>query len=974
MLNNQILYLWHYQAPEFLAKFAQALNQPNLNPVLFNIWGMAGVGKTTLLERIEIDYERQANSISITFGVTEGIDTILNFMAKIYAELNKQIYIPSSDRENLFTQPSSFISVYQEYQQTLERLKNIPVTGKVLVEPEQLDLVKLAVRSSLYGWRSPQLQQILQQHPATADRPDLQELMLAPLPRLTQAFTESLHQKAEIPIVLALDNYDRASPDINIWLREHLLASSNWQSEYKIRIVVASRRCLLDQKPWQQLQRDRDLIYQLPLNEFNKEQTRVYLQQNFPLQPFELQQIYRITKGLPYYLNWIRCEREAGKEVNFFRSQQTIAHLLLHNFNSSQKQVLQLAACCRWFNRALIRNLLNDRELRFHAIVDENVDWFEWLIQCNFIELFAGHYCLNDAVRDVLRLSLLQNDRELFYRIHAWLANYFERLANREVAPDRAVIIKYENPDWCQYTSEYLYYSLFARTTDVQVNFISHLFASYYFDRSHLVQVPYLAIASELNENHSLLSHETRKFLSRIAPAIEFGWLVLEANPIDFETLAGYGFEPSQIEVTLQTCDFYVTSLNGLAKFAALLYKSRRCLPHERLELLLLALEEGKQIADVTAPEFSSNLFAGELATALYSLGCYQAAIVCYEKALAFQPENDTIWWKRGMALYKLEHYEQAIASYNQALKLHPQQEEFWYNRGLALRKLKLYAEAIESYQRAIELQPNRADFWNSYGIAMRKIGRLDEAMYCYNKAIELNPNNPNSWYNRGIALDDLSAYTEALVSYDRVLELAPNDCETWYNRGITLRKLRRYEEALASYEKALEFNILDASAWYNRGYVLDELERYEEAIASYDKALEIEPDDFSTWYNRALALRQLERHEEAIASFERAIELQPNKHKAWYNQGLALRELGRLDEAIFSLNKATELQPSDPSIWYNKACCYALQGNLDLALTNLEQAINLSPNECREMASTDPDFNSLRTNPKFQDLINASF
>lgn len=59
---------------------------------------------------------------------------------------------------------------------------------------------------------------------------------------------------------------------------------------------------------------------------------------------------------------------------------------------------------------------------------------------------------------------------------------------------------------------------------------------------------------------------------------------------------------------------------------------------------------------------------------------------------------------------------------------------------------------------------------------------------------------------------------------------------------------------------------------------------------------------------------------------------------------------------------------------YFNKACAYALQENIPLALAieNLKQAINLN-SECLEMAKTDTDFDKIRRDRRFIDLLNQS-
>ncbi|NET60559.1 MAG: tetratricopeptide repeat protein [Symploca sp. SIO2E6] len=72
----------------------------------------------------------------------------------------------------------------------------------------------------------------------------------------------------------------------------------------------------------------------------------------------------------------------------------------------------------------------------------------------------------------------------------------------------------------------------------------------------------------------------------------------------------------------------------------------------------------------------------------------------------------------------------------------------------------------------------------------------------------------------------------------------------------------------------------------------------------------------------------------------------------------------------IASYDRAIEIKPDDGAAWYNKACCYGLQNNIDLAIQNLQQAINLNPDKYREMAKTDSDFDNIRSEPRFQELI----
>ncbi|MEH2273541.1 MAG: NB-ARC domain-containing protein [Nostoc sp.] len=77
-------YISRKQAHDFLAKFAKALVvSPESNPLLFQVYGFGGVGKTTLLKQVKQTRELQADFAEVSFGRTPGIETPLKLMEKI---------------------------------------------------------------------------------------------------------------------------------------------------------------------------------------------------------------------------------------------------------------------------------------------------------------------------------------------------------------------------------------------------------------------------------------------------------------------------------------------------------------------------------------------------------------------------------------------------------------------------------------------------------------------------------------------------------------------------------------------------------------------------------------------------------------------------------------------------------------------------------------------------------------------------
>ena len=73
--------------------------------------------------------------------------------------------------------------------------------------------------------------------------------------------------------------------------------------------------------------------------------------------------------------------------------------------------------------------------------------------------------------------------------------------------------------------------------------------------------------------------------------------------------------------------------------------------------------------------------------------------------------------------------------------------------------------------------------------------------------------------------------------------------------------------------------------------------------------------------------------------------------------------------KAIETYRQAIEIDKNYATAWYNLACVYALRVNVNSAVDNLARAIQLNP-KFREMAKTDPDFNAIRSEKAFSDLI----
>lgn len=323
-------------------------------------------------------------------------------------------------------------------------------------------------------------------------------------------------------------------------------------------------------------------------------------------------------------------------------------------------------------------------------------------------------------------------------------------------------------------------------------------------------------------------------------------------------------------------------------------------------------------------------------ANALLKQGLYDQALAKVEASITLNPKSGAAWLSRGCILFYLREYEQAIASIDQALHQGGDWPDAWYSRAGVLMQLQQYTEAIACYERATQGNPNYVAAWHERGLALMSLQRYSEALACFEQGILLKPNAPEFRVCLGQALSKLGAYPEAIAAYQQAIDLQPDYVPAWVQLGCALAASQRHAEAVAAYDRALKLNPDDAMVWNYLGIALGHLGNYPEALAAYNQALALKPNWPRVQNNRAAILIKLQRYAEAIAACNQAIAQGANQ----------------------------------PAIWYNKACCYAIQGDVEGAIESLQQAIGQNQTTYLNLAQTDPDFDPIRQDPRFQRII----
>lgn len=876
------LFVSRHSTKRFLDDFDKAIEQPKSAPLMFYAHGIGGIGKSTLLDELKSLHHGEVKFLTADFN-NRRLSKPIELMKHLHQQLS--IHQPEAD----------FFTVrYQQYEETLRRLETEAAEETQIVSAEQRSLVREymgVARSSIVTEDESTFNQLstrerfeklLRQHPATQgttpEKMSLRDLMLDPQPKLTQAFAETLIQLSkEMPIVLWLDTYEKAQKDFNEFLGNELLKDTTLR-DFPVRIAMAGRYKLSHGRYQHKFQdRGVPLIREYSLAKFSKQETQQYLENIGVTNKDQVRRIWRATQGYPYYLNLLKKQKEDDGAITLSGEQSGMVNLLLNGLNEETEQrVVKLAAHCRWFDEQLIQALLQEFG-EANIPFGNGINWFKWLTERDFT-ISDGSYRIDDVARSVIRETQHQEDKQKFCRIHNWIADYFEQLANKEVSPDRSPLDKYENSEWQELMIEVIYHRLFANKNEGKRQLLTCFFEGAYFKKPLIAISAFLAIASEaeLKEN-KLLRADIQNFLDSIEKTIVFGWCFIGRPEKDYSiSIESQGEEDSsqvksQIESGLKVCFREIQNLTGLAKCTALVSHSLRSYNHKgSLSLLNQAYAEIETLKNLENTHFIGRIFF-YFAAAFGSKKSHEQALISINRSIEIESDNSKYYCLKSQILGILEYYEEALLSINKAIKIDSENSNYYPINSQSVKSLK-------GDKKSIEIESENSEYYLTKSKILENRERYEEALASINKAIEIDPVNPDNYLTKSILLYYLRRYNDALLSNEEASKINSKDYFFYSHTGLTLSLIGDYPAAIKSCDRAIQLGGNKPILLVNKGIVLSRAGEYSKAMDLFDRVIREHPENEEGYYGKACCYARQGDTEPAIAALQQAIQIAPRR------------------------------------------------------------------------------------------------
>ncbi len=295
-----------------------------------------------------------------------------------------------------------------------------------------------------------------------------------------------------------------------------------------------------------------------------------------------------------------------------------------------------------------------------------------------------------------------------------------------------------------------------------------------------------------------------------------------------------------------------------------------------------------------------------------------------YDRAIELDPENDRLYYLRGIFRMNCQLIELALADFERVMTITGGDDSARSYRASLLIRLNRFQEAIDDYTQLIAQHPEDPHPYSGRAFAWTALGNTNRANEDSQRAIEMSTELADAIHRsteaaniyRLIRTED---YDSALDAANKIVSDYPDESIGYRLRAHVYWEREEYVESREDYTRVIEMDGSTPDCHSSRGQVQAELGEWDLALADLDQAVEMARGAGQTIVlayalnGRSLTLAGLDRNEESSRDFEESVRLCPTNPWVYYHRGMREFHLNRPAEAKMFLELALEF--SDPPL-----------------------------------------------------------
>ncbi|MEV7549924.1 tetratricopeptide repeat protein [Amycolatopsis sp. NPDC089917] len=831
---------------------------------LFSVHGLAGVGKSFLLDQLR--------------GIAEEARAAVGFADDRQQDLPSTLVKLAKDLARSGHEMRRFEKRYEFYLKARERLNSdpqAPAAGRALVTKTVVK-AGLGVAKTLPGGSiaadaidadatAKQLEQLQVYLAAKFKRKADVQLLLDPAEELTKPFVEDLWRLPETrQVALFFDTFERTSPVLETWLLD-LLGGLYGDLPQNLVLTVAGQ-FPLDEARWN---RYAPLAREIELRPFSEPEARRLLAEHGITDEEVIEIVLRLTEGLPVLVAMLARANPTRADAVSDPSDDAVKRFLHWVPEEAKQKIAATAALPRVLDEDVIA-VLTGKETAGET--------FRWLRELPFV----GRRELPVRYHPVVRGPMVRLERGLspaeFAERHRRLSEYYQgRCDELGLSRHRDA---WTDERWQRRKLEQTYHRLCGDPADALPDA--------------------LLGAAEMVTTGSASARSWARMMEQAgvdadAPAV-LAWAQRLAGAV------GDGDGPREIQV--------LDLLSGAGELDA-----------PRLSTVLRRRAwayEGKDDAEAAKRDYDRALALNPADPYVWSdrgnlfrdEGDWERALSDLDRAIDLDPTYAYSWRGRGSARAELGDLDGAMADLDEAVRLQPDHKWAYTVRSEVYFKRGDVRKAIDEIDVALRLDPDSA--WATYYRAtlLAELGENDEALAGHRAAVALRPNDVFYLTELASFLEQTGDQDAASAAYDAIVTADPGSASAHAIRAAFHRRGERSRLAVDGFTTALRIDPDYEWAYYMRGRAYDDLGEYRTALADFDRAVELALDDAENHLQRGMTLSRLKENDAAVLSLSRAIELDPGNEWAHTWRAMARRRSGDHQAALADIDVAVAANP----------------------------------------------------------------
>lgn len=319
------------------------------------------------------------------------------------------------------------------------------------------------------------------------------------------------------------------------------------------------------------------------------------------------------------------------------------------------------------------------------------------------------------------------------------------------------------------------------------------------------------------------------------------------------------------------------------------------------------------------------------------------AALACFDRALALDAHSALIWHHKGAALAQRASFDEAVACFDRALRLDRKLGCAWLSKGQALIKAGQHEAALECLRVAVQLDEQNAESYNSLGLVYSGLGQGAEALKAHERASQLNPYYADAFDSLGELHLRAGRIMDAVEAYQRALSLRPDLRTARAGLKATCRAL------LAVSARPVEAKLAETLIAFLTEQPRTDVETVAHCLSmlhafDYDPTVLYLCGEFIYQQLAWLERREREALIRPLAEVRRRLDPVRHDAKHLYRLGKIYYGLGMDDECLDIFNRLIALHgPDDKSLYY-LAACNEVKGRYEAALSHYKAARSFDP------------------------------